>query len=165
MHYLKKAIHDTRKINPTIQFVFTVSPIRHWKDGAIDNQRSKAALVLAIAELQSELEGINYFPVYELFMDELRDYRYYADDMLHPSSFAIKLVWERFLETFVTNDTLEILKKVSKILTGLEHRPVHTSTKAYARFLSNLIDKIETLAQAYPFLDFSEERNLLYKIV
>ena len=158
---LEKAIRDVRKRNPAVQFVLTISPIRHWKDGAIDNQRSKAALLLAIAQLQEELEGIYYFPVYELFMDELRDYRYYADDMLHPSSLAVELVWKRFSETFLTSDAINIFGEVKKVLTSLEHRPMHSSTKAYAKFLSNLEKKIEVLIQTYPFLDLSKEIRLL----
>jgi hypothetical protein len=159
--YLKAAINDIKKINPTVQFVFTVSPIRHWKDGAIENQRSKAALLLAIAQLQAELGNINYFPVYEYFIDELRDYRYYANDMLHPSSLAIDLVWKRFSETFLTPDTIKILGEVNKVLNSLEHRPMQTSTKAYANFLNNLEKKIEVLVQTYPFLDFGEEKRSL----
>jgi lysophospholipase L1-like esterase len=82
-------------INPSVQFVFTVSPIRHWKDGAIENTRSKAALHLAIRQLQSQFSNAYYFPSYEIFMDELRDYRYYAADMLHPSEFAVNYLWDR----------------------------------------------------------------------
>ncbi len=163
--HLKQAVQDIRKVNREVKFVFTVSPIRHWKDGAIENQRSKSALLLAIAHLQAEIEGIFYFPVYEFFMDELRDYRFYADDMLHPSPMAIRLVWERFSEIFLTNDTIKIVTEVNKVLDAMDHRPVHTSTKAYTMFLSGMKLKIDSLGETFPFLDFEEERNFFTKIV
>lgn len=158
---LKDAINNTRKINPKVSFVFTVSPIRHWKDGAIENQRSKAALILAISRLQAELGNIYYFPVYEFFMDELRDYRYYANDMLHPSSLAIDLVWKQFSDTFFSSETQDIIKEVKKIINGLEHRPKHINTKAYKKFLSDLQKKITILTRTHPFLNFSEEQIFL----
>jgi hypothetical protein len=162
---LDKAIRDIRKINPAVQFVFTVSPIRHWKDGAVNNQRSKAALILAIEQLQAGVEGIYYFPVYELFMDELRDYRFYADDMLHPSPLAIQLVWQRFSGTFIGKDSQGVVNEINGILTGLEHRPLHTSTKMYREFITGLKEKIDRLMQANPRLDFNEEQKLLNEIV
>ena len=155
--HLKIALTDIRKKNPKVKFVFTVSPIRHWKDGAIENQRSKAALILAISQLQEELANVYYFPVYELFMDELRDYRFYADDMLHPSSLGIELVWEKFSDTFFSSDTKGIYKEVERIITGLAHRPKHINTRAYKKFLSDLQQKISALTRTYSFLDFSEE--------
>ena len=161
VRHLKTAINEIRRINPKVHFVITVSPIRHWKDGAIENQRSKAALLLSISQLQEAYDDIYYFPVYEFFMDELRDYRYYADDMLHPSSLAINLVWERFSEIFLSSESKSIANEVQKIITGLEHRPNQVKTKAYKAFLSDLQKKISTVAKAYPFLDFSGEETSL----
>jgi hypothetical protein len=161
VQHLETAINNTRKKNPKADIVFTVSPIRHWKDGAIDNQRSKAALLLAILQLQAELDNIYYFPVYEFFMDELRDYRYYADDMLHPSTFAIELVWKKFSEAFLSSESREISKEVNKIITGMEHRLTHITTKAYRSFLSDLQKKISNLTKSHPYLNFSREEALL----
>lgn len=158
---LRNAINLTRSKNRNVHFVFTVSPIRHWKDGAVENQRSKAALLLAIAQLLNELDNIYYFPVYEFFMDELRDYRYYADDMLHPSQLAMELVWNRFSDTFLTDESLAIAEQIGNIITALKHRPRNRTTKAYAKFLANLEKKIKLLVQSYPFLDFSDEKKNL----
>jgi len=158
---LYNAISQLRKSNGSVKIVFTVSPIRHWKDGAIGNQRSKAALILAIAKLQEEIKQVFYFPAYEIFMDEFRDYRYYAEDMLHPSALAVELVWDRFTDIFFNSDTQKTLKEVRKVITSFEHRPMHTSTKAYSKFLSDLEKKIKMLVQTYPFLDFSKEKKLL----
>ena len=96
--------------NPLLKVLFTVSPIRHWKDGAHGNQLSKATLLLAIDQLQQRFpKQIHYFPAYELMMDELRDYRFYADDMLHPSPLATDYIWERFKESLLTNEALKLL--------------------------------------------------------
>jgi hypothetical protein len=157
VQHLKTALNCIREINPEVSFVFTVSPIRHWKDGAIENQRSKAALILAISQLQKILGNTCYFPVYEFFMDELRDYRYYASDMLHPSSLAIDLVWDKFSGTFFSSDTKLISKEIAQVISGLEHRPLHFNTKANKKFLSDLQIKIKHLTKNYSFLDFSEE--------
>lgn len=107
--------------NPALKILFTVSPIRHWKDGAHENQLSKATLLLATDALQKDYpDRITYFPAYEILMDELRDYRFYADDMLHPSPLAIDYIWQRFIENFLSTDTSAILKEwgdIQKLLT------------------------------------------------
>ncbi len=152
---LKHSIESIKDVNPAVKFVFTVSPIRHWKDGAINNQRSKAALILAIAKLQDWHEDIYYFPAYEIFMDELRDYRFYASDMLHPSESAQKYIWEKFTESFISENDLPILRNVEKILTSVNHRPYFPDTIAYHNFKKALLDRIEDLSHTYQFLDFS----------
>ena len=95
-----------REINPGLRILFTVSPIRHWKDGAHGNQLSKATLLLAIDRLREELQHVYYFPAYEIVLDELRDYRFYADDMLHMSGFTVDYIWERFLYSFISPEVL-----------------------------------------------------------
>ncbi len=158
---LKHSIERIKDVNPAVKFVFTVSPIRHWKDGAINNQRSKAALILAIAKLQDWYENIYYFPAYEIFMDELRDYRFYASDMLHPSESAQKYIWEKFTESFISENDLATLQNVEKILTSVNHRPYFPDTSAYHNFKKALLDRIKNLSQTYQFLDFS---RLLHKL-
>ncbi len=151
------AIQELRKSNPSVKIVFTVSPIRHWKDGAVENQRSKAALLLAIAKVQEQLEDVFYFPVYEIFMDELRDYRYYADDMLHPSVSGIEYTWERFADTFLSEESKKIISKVQSILNKINHRPLHENTNAYLKFVSSLREEIIHFQKNYPDVDFSNE--------
>lgn len=154
---LRTAIEAIRMINPDLQIVFTVSPIRHFKDGAISNQRSKSALILSIRELEKELRNIYYFPAYEIFMDELRDYRFYASDMLHPSDIAIKYIWQRFCETFFTEGTLQILSEIEKLLLALAHKPRNKEGKAHLQFLESLTSKLHQAQAKYPFINFEEE--------
>ena len=163
--HLSDAIRKIRNTNPEVKFIFTVSPIRHWKDGAIDNMRSKAALIMAIAELQARFTGVYYFPVYEIFMDEMRDYRFYADDMLHPSSLATEMIWERFVQSFLTPDAINTSREIQSLLKSLDHRPMQTSSTGYKRFIRDLKYKLHTLENKYSFLNFQEERSLIDKIV
>jgi hypothetical protein len=158
--HLKTSIFNLRKINPLVRIVFTVSPIRHFKDGAIENQRSKAALILTIARLQEELSCIYYFPAYEIFMDELRDYRFYAEDMIHPSDASIDYTWKQFAKTFLSKESILLATEIQKLIEGMNHRPMHTNTSAYKRFVASLSQKLETLSEQYPFIDFTAERRI-----
>ena len=113
-----------------LEILFTVSPIRHWKDGAHENQLSKATLLLATDALQKDYpDRIAYFPAYEILMDELRDYRFYADDMLHPSPLAIDYIWQRFIENFLSTDTSAILKEWGDIQKAINHKPFNRIAK------------------------------------
>jgi hypothetical protein len=134
------------------EWIMTVSPIRHWKDGAHGNQLSKATLLMAIEKLQQETEKIYYFPAYEIMMDELRDYRFYADDMLHPSSQAVNYIWERFSEIAFDDNTKQILKEVEKIVVARNHRPFYPETEAYRRFKENLDKQITKINERYPYI-------------
>ncbi len=162
---LQKAIDELRKVNPEVKIVFTVSPIRHWKDGAIGNQRSKAALILAISKLQEQTNDVYYFPAYEIFMDELRDYRFYAEDMLHPSDSGTEYIWDRFSQTFLSKDTIELLPKMQSILNRMSHRPVHKKTNAYKQFISSLREDMFTIQNTHPYIDFKEELQTIDKSV
>lgn len=157
---LSGLINRITKDNQT-KFIFTVSPIRHWKDGAIENMRSKASLLLAINELQNLFPNVYYFPVYEVFMDELRDYRFYAKDMLHPTEFAVEYVWQIFRKVFIDRDTLDIYNHVEKLLKSFTHRALNKNTDAYKKFKSSLIVKATNLQKQYPFLSFEDELKQL----
>ena len=144
---LKHAIEQLRNENPNLHIIFTVSPIRHWKDGAHENQVSKSTLFLAIEELQNSLRNVFYFPAYELLMDDLRDYRFYADDMLHPSDFAVEYIWEKFSETYFSKETKDVIKQIDSIQKALEHKPFNAESEAYKEFLTKqklLCDDIQT---------------------
>jgi len=158
---LKASIINLRKINPLVKFIFTVSPIRHFKDGAIENQRSKAALILTIAKLQNECSGIYYFPAYEIFMDELRDYRFYAEDMIHPSEAAIDYIWDLFSAIFINDISRKLATEIQKLNVAMNHRPRHLNTNSYKRFVETLTQKVETLSSHHPFLNFTQEREFL----
>jgi hypothetical protein len=163
--HLREAIQQIREKNPSIRVIFSVSPVRHWKDGAIENQRSKAALIISVATLQHELENVYYFPAYEICMDELRDYRFYANDMLHPSEVAIDYIWDRFAKSFLGSETFPIIKNVEAIISSLKHKPRNIHTLAYQQFHRSLIEKMEYLQQVHPFLDFQKELVSLKKNV
>lgn len=117
--------------NPGIKILFTVSPIRHWKDGAHENQLSKSVLLLAIEELINKFHQVSYFPSYEIVMDELRDYRFYADDMLHISSSGINYIWTKFLETYMTPVTRDLMSRVDKLNKVLLHKPLDEKDRAH----------------------------------
>jgi hypothetical protein len=105
-------IERLHTMNPALQILMTVSPIRHWKDGAHENQLSKASLLLAIERIQQQFSFVHYFPAYELMMDELRDYRFYAEDMIHPNATAIGFIWEKLLLNYLNRDAQKTLKEV-----------------------------------------------------
>ena len=146
---------------PDMEVTFSVSPIRHIRDGLHENQLSKSTLLMAIDSLQEKLhsEKIHYFPAFELMMDEFRDYRFYAADMVHPSEVAEQLIWERFVEYTMSAATKEQMKEVENVERMLSHRPLHEDTAAHKQFLKQLIEKIDQLTDKYPLLDFKEERK------
>ena len=149
--------------NPELKWLFTVSPIRHIRDGMHANQLSKSTLLLAIDRLQQLFpERVFYFPSYEIILDELRDYRFYADDMLHPSPLAIRYLWERFSETFFSSETKQVIVAVQDIHRDLAHKPFHPESEAYQRFLGQIVLKIERLIGKYPYLDFQKETELCH---
>lgn len=148
--------------NPELKVLFTVSPIRHWKDGAHGNQLSKATLLLAIDELQAAYpERIAYFPGYEIMMDELRDYRFYAADMLHPSELAIDYIWQRFTENFLSDETKGILKEWAEIQKAINHRPFQPESDAYKRFISQTLLKMERINKKFPSFDLTKEMEII----
>ena len=150
-----------RQVNPDLQVIFTVSPVRHWKDGAHGNQLSKAVLLLAVEELVG-LDAANaYFPAYELMMDELRDYRFYADDMLHPSAQAIDYIWEQFVTNELDAESQNILKDCLEIQKAMAHKPFNPDSEAYRKFILQTLLKIDRLNEKMTFFDYTKERNIL----
>jgi hypothetical protein len=157
---IEKSIQNTiefiRKVNPNATVIFTVSPVRHIKDGFIENQRSKAHLITAIHSAnRQEPATSNYFPSYEIMMDELRDYRFYADDMLHPNQTAINYIWERFFTTQVSEDCYPVMENVCSIQKAILHRPFNPNSESHQQFLHQLNQKISQLQEKHPFFDFS----------
>jgi hypothetical protein len=149
--------------NPGIKVVFTVSPIRHWKDGAVENQRSKATLLLAVEQLVRGFgeERCNYFPAYEIVMDELRDYRFYEEDMLHLSSAAINHIWEKFQTALIDEESRKISEEVKKITTSLNHKPFNRFTKEHLQFLKQSLKKTYRLEEKFPYLNLAFEKEFL----
>jgi len=143
---IKDCIHQ---INPNLQFIFTVSPVRHTKDGFTENHISKGNLLQAINNVQQSTNDY-YFPAYEIVMDELRDYRFFAADLIHPNSLAIDYIWERFSTHAIESSCGSIMKEVAEIKRALHHRPQHQNTQAWAQFQHQLEQKIADFKQKYP---------------
>lgn len=155
---IEKAIQSTigliQKINPNCSLIFTVSPVRHIKDGFVENQISKAHLITALNSSISHLPPSNYFPSYEIMMDELRDYRFYAEDMLHPNQTAIDYIWKLFAEAYITPETFATMHVIDNIQRSLRHRPFDASSAEHQKFLSNLRDKIHSIETEFPHICF-----------
>lgn len=149
------------QVNPNVKVVFTVSPIRHWKDGAIENQRSKSTLLLAVDALQRQFENQQcaYFPSYEIMMDELRDYRFYADDMLHPTNLAVQHIWQIFEQALINKESVTISSKIRKIINAVRHRPINKNSMEFYNFLTSFQKKIDELEQKHPFLNLRLEKE------
>ena len=143
--------------NPSLQVLFTVSPIRHARDGMHGNQLSKAVLLLAADRLCRRLPYCHYFPAYEILMDELRDYRFYADDMLHPSPVAVSYLWECFTECYFSKETDRIMKEWEDIRKALAHKPFNAQSETYRKFLTQIVLKIERLKEKFPYFDLQKE--------
>ncbi len=155
---IEKSIQSTisliQKVNPSCNFIFTISPVRHLKDGFVENQRSKAHLITALPSAIYHLPSATYFPSYEIMMDELRDYRFYAEDMLHPSQVAIDYIWERFSETTISEESHSIMQEVETIQKGLAHRSFNPNSQSHQQFLHQLNQKISQLQEKYYPIQF-----------
>lgn len=152
---LDSIIAMVTEVNPKLNFIFTVSPVRHIKDGFTENQWSKANLISALHQtINNKQQTINYFPSYEIMMDELRDYRFYAEDMIHPSSVAVDYIWERFTEAYITSEAQQTMKLADSIQKGLSHRPFNPDTEQHQAFLHKINEKVETLHKQFPHIIF-----------
>ena len=129
--------------------IFTISPVRYLGEGAHHGQINKATLLLATDQICRET-GADYFPSYEIMMDELRDYRYYATDMIHPSDMAIDYIFERFTETYLTDEAIRTAEEIKKIKKSLSHRPLHPDSEEYQKFKKKLSQQIDMITEKYP---------------
>ncbi len=155
---MQAALEHLLSVAPNVKVLFTVSPIRHLRDGAHDNQISKSTLLLAIDELCRRFsKNTLYFPAYEIQLDELRDYRYYADDMVHPSSLAVEYIWESFCKCFFEQTTELLNKDIENINRALLHRPFDECSDAYRGFINDTKEKIEKILEKEPYLNFEKE--------
>lgn len=159
--YSKKIIAKLHKINKHLLIIFTISPVRHLSDGAHNNNISKSVLFLAIKEL-TLLEKNQYFPSYEIIMDELRDYRFFGKDLVHPNEFAIDYVWEKIYEKWISTKTKVDIIEVKKIILAANHRPFDIKSNAHQKFIEKTIIKLNSLKSKLSFLNFEElEKKLV----
>lgn len=153
---IERQIHS---VNPKVQFIYTVSPVRHIKDGFVENMQSKSHLITAIHRFlnrKSEIQNpkSTYFPSYEIMMDELRDYRFYAEDMLHPNKIAINYIWEKFQQVWISSEASITMEVVVSIQKGLQHKPFNLNSKSYQQFLQDLEDKKAQLQTKFSHIVF-----------
>jgi hypothetical protein len=148
-----------RDFNPGLNLVFTLSPVRHWKDGATGNQVSKSTLMLAMAKLTKTCNNVSYFPAYEIIMDELRDYRFYGDDMLHINNQGVDYIWKRFMDSFFAPSAFLLAKEIAGIKQGLGHRSFNPNTEKHRLFLRGLLERIDDVEKSLPSVDFSSEKR------
>lgn len=145
-----------KEINPEVKFITTVSPVRHIKDGIVENTRSKAHLITGLHKKISKRDRIFYFPSYEIMMDELRDYRFYKEDLIHPNNTAISIIWEAFKKVWIAEETDSIQKEIANIQTGLKHQPFNSKSEAHLLFLKGLEENIKHLKNQFPHIKFLE---------
>jgi len=154
---LDNAIHQLFHFNPKLKIIFTISPVRHLRDGVIENNQSKARLIEAVHHLINKFDKLYYFPAYELVIDVLRDYRFYDIDLAHPNYAATQFVLEKFSEACFDDATQELMKKIRKITIAKKHTPFNSHSQQHKNFLQSHLEKTKNLQQQYPWLDFSKE--------
>jgi len=131
--------------------------VRHLRDGFIENNRSKAVLIEAVHHLVEKFSRLYYFPAYELVIDDLRDYRFYSEDMVHPNYLATDYVWDKFTEAFINKPSREIMKLINEINAARAHKPFQPESAAHKAFLQKNLEKVNALQEQYPYLDFTED--------
>ena len=145
--------------NPNLKIIFTVSPVRHVRDGVIENNRSKARLIEAIHSIKENYGNVFYFPAYELIIDVLRDYRFYKSDLVHPTDAAIAFVFEKFCNAFLNEDSLKLLEEIKSIIAAINHKPFQKESAAHKKFQQLQLEKIKVIKANFPSLDFTNEEK------
>ncbi len=146
---------------PDLEIIATVSPVRHLRDGLMENQRSKATLLLALEEITQRLPFVHYFPAYEILLDDLRDYRFYAEDMAHPNQLGTDYIWRYFENAFFEEKTKALCGRIEGVLTALAHRPFHAQSVEHQEFLRKQGEVLQQLKAEVPKLDFVSELQKL----
>lgn len=154
---LEESIQKLQLFNPGLQIIFTISPVRHIRDGVVENNLSKARLIEAVHRLVSKYAHTFYFPAYELVIDVLRDYRFYDVDLVHPNYAATEFVFDKFEHNFIDESARAFMDEIRKISLGFKHKPFQPKTISHQLFLKNNLEKVMALQQQLPQLDFSKE--------
>ena len=156
---LQTALQELFELNSNLNIILTVSPVRHIRDGVVDNNRSKARLIECVHKLTETFEKAHYFAAYELVIDVLRDYRFYDVDLVHPNYMATEFVLEKFAESCIDGDSRMLMEEVKKIVIARKHKAFQPETTAHRQFLQSYLEKAKRLNAQHPFLDLSEEIN------
>ncbi len=154
---LHEMITHLLQFNPHLHIIFTISPVRHLREGVIENNRSKALLIQAVHQLAEKFEQLYYFPAYELVIDDLRDYRFYAEDLVHPNYQATQYVWEKFTEACMLEETRILLKEIAEINLAYQHKPFNPLTEQHQKFLASYHVKTKSLQEKHAYLNFEDE--------
>lgn len=154
-----------KKENPALQVLISVSPVRHLREGLVENQRGKAVLLLAAERLSQDLDFVHYFPAYELVLDDLRDYRFFDKDLTHPNPLAIDYVWDYFGRACLSTEAQKIAGAIEAVTRAVRHRPFHPQTASYQLFCKQQLQKIAKLERSYPFLNFDEESTHFQRFI
>lgn len=160
--HLDTLIYRLKQFNPGLRIIFTVSPVRHLRDGFVANNRSKATLINAVHHLVDKFENIYYFPAYELVIDDLRDYRFYAEDMAHPNYAATNYVWEKFIATCIDEPSQIVMKEINSINAARQHKAFNAQSKAHQKFLAAYLQRVQHLSQQHPYLNLEEEKTFFH---
>lgn len=154
---LDNCCHQLMQFNSKLNIIFTVSPVRHIRDGVVENNRSKARLIEAVHHIVNKLDRLYYFPAYELVIDVLRDYRFYDTDLVHPNYMATEFVLEKFAEACIDEPSQQLMQEIKKIVIARKHKAFQPDTKSHQQFLMSYHEKAKTLQEKYPFLDLKKE--------
>lgn len=154
---LDTTMHRLFHFNKKLKIIFTISPVRHIRDGVVENNRSKARLLEAVHHMVNKFDRLHYFPAYELVIDVLRDYRFYDVDMVHPNYPATEFVFEKFVQYYFSDASKDLMKEIRQIAIARKHRSMQPETNAHQQFLKSHLEKAQKLSAQHPFLDLSEE--------
>lgn len=150
-------LQQLKELNKTLKIIFTISPVRYIRDGIVENNLSKARLIQAVHELIQQHDNSYYFPAYELVVDDLRDYRFYTSDLVHPNDQAISYVFEKLMNTFFDEKTKELFEKINYIITARQHKPFNSDTEGYRKFKAEYTARCWQLQMENPFLNMEDE--------
>jgi len=157
----QRLIKKLRSVNPKAKIFLSVSPVKHIKDGLIENNRSKARLIEAAHQLVESEENTFYFPAFELLQDDLRDYRFYAKDMAHPNEQAVDYIWNYYQQNLWSAECIDLYKKITKLQMSFQHRSLHPENEQYRSFVEHTLKKATELEKQYPFISFENEKHAL----
>ena len=159
LRVLDNVIHRLFHFNPAVKIIFTISPVRHLREGAVENNRSKAVLIQAVHHLVDKFDRLYYFPAYELVLDDLRDYRFFAEDLVHPNYFATQYVWEKMVDACMDEKTKRLIEEIHTINLAFQHKAFNRSSDQHKKFLQSFYQKTMKMKEAYPFLNLQKEIN------
>ena len=154
---LDTCMHRLFHFNPKLKIIFTISPVRHIRDGVVENNRSKARLIEAVHHMVNKFDRLHYFPAYEIVIDVLRDYRFYDVDLVHPNYSATEFVFQKFVASFIDEESQAMMEEIKKIVTAYRHKPFQPATEAHQNFLKTYKERATQFMQKYPHVDFAEE--------